>query len=194
MLAYDRALTSTKRLDEDGRLHVSGARISKAQVRPYKGGEIPDWHELGLEPDVVYKLLCSAEELESAASTFAGLPLLIDHRPISAQEHPRELVVGAIGSDVRFEAPYLLASLTIWDQSSIDLVKSGERRALSASYHYEPEMTPGVFDGERYDGAMRDIRGNHLALVREGRAGSDVALDRAISWRRKHYGYRSAVA
>jgi hypothetical protein len=37
-------------------------------------------------------------------------------------------------------------------------------------------MTPGVFKGEPYDGVMRDIVGNHVALVTEGRAGDDVVV------------------
>jgi hypothetical protein len=35
-------------------------------------------------------------------------------------------------------------------------------------------MTPGMYEGQRYDGVMRDIQGNHVALVKSGRAGSDV--------------------
>ena len=42
-------------------------------------------------------------------------------------------------------------------------------------------MTPGTYEGEPYHGVMRDIVGNHVALVREGRAGSDVVVgDAAI--------------
>jgi hypothetical protein len=35
-------------------------------------------------------------------------------------------------------------------------------------------MTPGTYGGIKYDGVMRDIVGNHVALVEEGRAGADV--------------------
>jgi hypothetical protein len=35
-------------------------------------------------------------------------------------------------------------------------------------------MTPGMYEGQRYDGVMREIQGNHVALVKSGRAGSDV--------------------
>jgi hypothetical protein len=42
-------------------------------------------------------------------------------------------------------------------------------------------MTLGTFEGEPYHGVMRDIIGNHLALVRDGRAGKDVVVgDAAI--------------
>jgi hypothetical protein len=37
-------------------------------------------------------------------------------------------------------------------------------------------MTPGTIDGQSYDGVMRDIVANHVAIVVEGRAGPDVVV------------------
>ena len=37
-------------------------------------------------------------------------------------------------------------------------------------------MTPGTYEGEHYDGKMSNIHADHLALVEDGRAGSDVAV------------------
>ena len=37
-------------------------------------------------------------------------------------------------------------------------------------------MTPGTYEGEHFDGVMRNLRFNHVALVREGRAGPDVVV------------------
>src|SRR4029077_115521 len=53
-LAFDRA--SVRSIDQDGHLHVSESNISMAAVNPYIGREIPDWQELGLDPDKVYQL------------------------------------------------------------------------------------------------------------------------------------------
>jgi hypothetical protein len=47
-------------------------------------------------------------------------------------------------------------------------------REWSCSYRYRLELVSGVYNGEEYDGIMRDIQANHLALVEDGRAGSDV--------------------
>jgi hypothetical protein len=41
-------------------------------------------------------------------------------------------------------------------------------------------MTPGSFEGERFDGVMRSLIGNHISTVVEGRAGSEVAIDGAL--------------
>jgi len=38
------------------------------------------------------------------------------------------------------------------------------------------EFKSGTFDGQKYDAIQRDIRGNHLALVDEGRTGPDVRV------------------
>jgi uncharacterized protein len=48
------------------------------------------------------------------------MPVLIRHVPVSAADHPRELTVGTIGTDGRWEAPYLVASVTVWDQAAIE--------------------------------------------------------------------------
>jgi hypothetical protein len=40
-------------------------------------------------------------------------------------------------------------------------------------YDWTPGVTP---DGQSYDAVQRQLRGNHLALVREGRMGPDVAV------------------
>lgn len=174
-LAIDRA--SVRTVDDDGRLHIAKTPISKANVCPYYGSEIPGYDELGLEPDKIYNLWRHPDELKKAASTFNGVPLLDDHEPTSADDHPHDKVAGAVGNEAVFEHPYLYNSLVIWPGESIKGVKTGEKRQLSSGYKYRPEMTPGVTpDGEKFDGIMRDIIGNHVALVQEGRAGPDVVV------------------
>jgi hypothetical protein len=178
VLALDRAIAAgraVRSFDRDGRLRVV-ANISKAVVSPYLGEEIPGWQSLGLDPRREYRLLRHPDELRKAARTFDGLPVLSMHRPIGADAHPRELVVGTVGTDVKFAGPYLVGSVVVWDQHSISAIENGEKRELSCGYHYRPVMTPGVFEGRRYDGVMRDIVGNHVALVGSGRVGSDCRL------------------
>lgn len=172
---------TVRRVDADGHMFVEMTPISKANVCDYYGKEIPGWDKLGLDPDKLYKLYRDPDELARAAPSFAGKPLLIIHKPINASDHPREIVVGSIGDDVKFKAPYLMAPLNIWDAEAIALIESEEQRELSSAYRYTPDMTPGTANGEAYDGVMRDISANHLALVRDGRAGPDcLVMDSAI--------------
>ncbi|TPJ12170.1 DUF2213 domain-containing protein [Mesorhizobium sp. B2-7-3] len=173
-LAMDR--NSVRVFDQDGHLRVEMTPISKANVCPYYGREIPAFEALGLDPERVYRLYRNAEELAKAAPSFVGKPLLLKHIPVSAKEHPREAVVGALGDAVEFHAPYLMAPLSIWDGAAIALIESDRQKELSSSYRYRADMTPGTLAGESYDGVMRDISANHVALVEEGRAGPDVVV------------------
>ena len=172
-MAFDRQ--SARSIDADGRLHVSKTNISKANVCPYFGREIPNWQELGLDGDKVYRLYRDPEELAKGASTFNNLPILNKHIRVTVEEPKQENVVGSIGSDVSFSAPFLQASLSFWVASAIAGIESEQQCELSPAYYYRADMTPGVSpDGEAFDGSMRDIVGNHLAVIETGRTGPDV--------------------
>lgn len=172
-LAFDR---SARRIDADGRLHVDRSHISKATVNPYYGNEIPGYEELGLDPTKVYRLLRDPVELERGAPTFARLPILSKHVPVTVDSPQPELVVGSIGSEVIFDSPYLDADICVWDANAIAGIETDKVRELSCAYRYVPVMEPGEFEGQPYDGRMTEIQGNHLALVEVGRAGSDVVV------------------
>jgi uncharacterized protein len=172
-MAFDRSL---RRTDVDGRLHVEATNISKAMVCPYLGSEIPRAEELGLDPGRVYYLFRDPVELAAAAPSFNNIPLLSQHVPVSAADHQPGLVVGSMGTDAEYVAPYLKNSLVIWEAAAIAGVESREQCELSCAYRYDADMTPGEFEGVRYDGVMRNLIGNHVALVETGRAGPDVVV------------------
>lgn len=172
--AMDRA--SVRTYDADNRLHVAETNISKANICPYIGREIPNWQKLNLDPDKEYKLFRDPDELKKAAATFNNIPLLSRHKPVNAEDHSPDLVIGSTGTDAEFVAPYLRNSLVIWARDAIEGVESGSQRELSSAYRYDADMTPGEYEGERYDGVMRNIIGNHVACVVEGRAGPDVVV------------------
>lgn len=191
-LAFDRALASAglardvlafdrqtlRKFDVDGRMHVEGCNISKANVCPYLGREIPNYQALGLKPNEIYQLYRDPAELERAAPTFARLQLLMIHTGVNAANPKQEVTVGTVGSDVSFESPYLKASIAVWTAEGIKLIESKKQAQLSCSYRYRADMTPGVTpEGVAYHGVMRDIMGNHVALVEEGRAGPDVYVN-----------------
>lgn len=170
------AQDSARSYDKDGRLYVAQSNISKAAVNPYYGKEIPLSKELGLQPEKIYYLLRDPDELAKAAPTFRNLPLLSEHTPVSADEPRKDIVVGSTGSDVEFADGFLRCSLSVWDAAAIAGIESEQQMELSSAYHYRADMTAGEFDGTRYDGVMRDIVGNHVALVDVGRAGRDVVV------------------
>lgn len=173
---------SVRTVDADGRLHVKIAHISKACVNPYRGVEIPGWEELGLDADKIYKMLRDPDELAAGAATSNNIQLLDDHVAVNAENPEKMRTVGSTGTDAAFNSPYLDNSLVIWDREAIDRIASGEQRELSCSYRYAPDMAAGTFEGAAYDGVMRDIQFNHVAIVPKGRAGPDVVVgDSALS-------------
>jgi hypothetical protein len=188
-LAFDRA--SVRTIDANGRLQISRTNISKANVNAYYGREIPRSEELGLDPNKLYRLWRHPDELRKAAKTFNNIPVLSKHIPDFPADPPNEFRVGVTHSNAEFDGTYLTVGMSIWDNSAIAGIESGEQRELSASYKYVADMTPGVTpDGEPYDGVMRDIFGNHEALVPDGRAGPDVlvadSLPPELNHMRKH--------
>lgn len=178
-LAFDRA--TVRSFDNDGRLHIELTPISKANICPYYGREIPNSKALGLQPDKVYYLLRDPKELAKAANTFNNIPLLNEHIPVTAADPQKMAVVGSTGTDAEFDGTYLKNSLVVWDADSIAGIETDEKKELSSAYRYVADMTPGVHEGQPYDGVMRDIVGNHVALVIEGRAGSDVVVGDSLS-------------
>lgn len=176
-IAFD---ASVRSIDESGHLRVARTVISKASVDPYFGREIPDYEKLGLEPNRIYNLLRHPAELEKAADTFKGKQLLLKHTYVDAKTPEKELTVGAIGSDIEYVDGKLYADLTAWDDEAIGLIESGKLDELSSSYYYDPDMTPGEFEGKRYDGVIRNIHGNHVALVERGRIGRDAVISDSL--------------
>ena len=172
---------SVRTKDENGFLHVALTPISKATVNPYLGKEIEGSKEHGFEPDKIYYGLRDPDELAKGAGTFNGLPLLLEHHPTDAENLPKEWVVGSMGTDAVFEKPYLKNSLTVTDAQAIQYIEDGTAKEISCSYRFTPDFTAGEYteaDGSKvhYDFIMRDIKGNHVALVPEGRAGHDVKV------------------
>ena len=176
LIAFDRA--SVRTMDDNGFMHVKISPFTKEQVAPYYGREIPGYRELGLDPDKIYYGYRPAEELSKpeTVASINGIPVQLRHHAEFADAPARETRVGATGTDAEWRAPYLMNSLTIFDADAQKAINSGALRELSMAYHYRPEMQAGEFDGQHYDFIMRDIRGNHLALVEEGRAGADVLV------------------
>nr|DAH26339.1 MAG TPA: hypothetical protein [Caudoviricetes sp.] len=173
-IAFD--TSSARRYDTNGFLHVDLTPITKEQVVHYLGIEIPGWKEHGLDPQKEYWGYRPAEEIEKAASTFNGLPVMLNHHVVTPDSPVKDYQVGHTGTDAALSSPYLENSLIVTDRMGIDGIENGTYRQISAAYRYDPDFTPGVFDGKPYDFVIRNMRGNHVALVKKGRAGPDVVV------------------
>jgi hypothetical protein len=154
--------------------------ISKVGVFEYAGRQISP----KLEPDKIYKVYRPAEELGNPETieSFKMIPWTNDHpRTLFNMQMDGEartddkIIHGAVGENVYFDGEYLRANIKIFSKQLADEIENGKKE-LSIGYKCIPDLTPGVYNGERYDVVQRNIRGNHLALVDEGRSGPDVSV------------------
>ena len=154
--------------DSAGRLHLPTVNVSRAAVNTYRGREIPDWDKLGLDSERVYKLLRPELELAHSTHSWNGLPITIGHSNTKSE------VVGLLGDGCRYLDPTLYNSAVLWAPLAMDGLHRGSLRQLSGTYDYKPDMTPGKWRGQVYDGVMRDIVGAYVALVHKSRTGDDM--------------------
>lgn len=174
--SYDMG-SSVRAYDDYGRMNITQCNISKECVSPYRGSSLPGWRELGLNPDRLYYIYRPAEELIRAADSFNNVPVTIEHpNQLDTPDTPQERV-GTTGTDTRFESPYLVTSMKLWDKDAIEGVENSTRRELSIfPSFFDLDMTPGEFMGQAYDGVARNISGNSVALTIKGRVGAECAV------------------
>lgn len=166
---------SSRQLDVNGWAEIKGNPISKVGVFPYSGSQI----SAELEPDKIYMVYRPYEELSDPKTidSFKLIPWTDEHTMIGDGLTPAEQkgVHGVIGEDIYIEDGYLKGNIKVFSEKLANLINSGKKE-LSIGYRciYSPES--GLFNGEPYDFVQREIRGNHLALVDEGRSGHEVAV------------------
>lgn len=163
-----------REIDANGWMQVLGNPITKVGIFDYLGSEIN-----GPVADKIYRVYRPAEELQKQETldSFKLLPFIDEHTPLGVHGTPAEQkgIQGMIGEQVYFDAPYVRGNIKVLSNAAMAQIGAGKIE-LSPGYACRYEFTPGSFDGEMYDAIQRDIRGNHLALVDEGRTGPDVAM------------------
>lgn len=163
-----------REVDANGWMQVIGNPITKVGVFDYLGSEIN-----APIPDKIYRVYRPAEELQrqETLDSFKLLPFIDEHTPLGAFGIPAEQkgIQGMIGEQVYFDAPYVRGNIKVLSSAAMAQIGAGKIE-LSPGYNCKYDFTPGVFDGQAYDAIQRDISGNHLALVMEGRTGPDVAV------------------
>jgi len=171
--------------DVNGWIEVKRNPLSKVGVFDYSG------RQLGFktEPEAsrIFKVYRPAEELGSTATveSFKLLPWVDEHAmlgpeaqrvmPAIALPAEKKGIAGVIGQDVGFDGDTLYGNIKVFSDNLAAQINDGKIE-LSAGYRCKYDMTPGVFNGQAYDAVQRNIRGNHLALVDQGRMGPSVAV------------------
>jgi hypothetical protein len=164
-------------IDTNGWAEIRDNPISKVGVFPYLGKSIG-----ASDPGRIYMVYRPEEELADPAciKSFRLLPWVDEHEMLGDEEAgytapEKKGVQGVIGEDVYYDDGVLKGNIKVFSESLAALINSGKRQ-LSAGYRCKYEFTSGQYNGQRYDAIQRNIRGNHLASVQEGRMGPDVAV------------------
>ena len=160
------------RLRDDGYLVVD-ARVARTGIQRYLGSEV------GMPEKEFVDVYRSPEEVfsDDALASFAHRPVTNDHpsEPVTADNWKR-FAVGQTSDEIRRDGDFVRIPLMVADAAVIKAVQDGKRE-LSNGYLCDLKHESGVTpEGETYDAIQTNIRGNHVAIVRRGRAGSECRI------------------
>ena len=168
-----------KQVDHNQFWLIKDNPITKAGVFPYLGKQISP----SLEPDRIYQVYRPEEEIKKAANTFKLVPLVDDHTMLGPEFTPAEQkgVHGVLGEDIKEKNGTLFADVKIFSEQLKREIQDGKKE-LSLGYFCKYDLTPGQYNGMHYDAVQRDLKGNHIALVDNGRMGHDVRVMDAMAF------------
>ncbi len=168
-------LGEVRHLTPEGTLVCIGVPIARTGDYEYHASE---GQSPGIQPGPDGRIISHREPGEvfapEALASFEGKPVTLDHPPEDVTpENWRRYAVGHL-QNVRQgqgeDADKVVADLVISDAAAIQAVNAGGVREISCGYDAELEQAEPGLEYQRH------IRGNHVAIVREGRAGHGVAI------------------
>ena len=178
MQLFDAVTLGEPRLTRDGYL-VADAKIARTGIQLYAGKEVDPENKQGWRDKALVRVYRPESEVFStdAMASFA-------HKPIT-DDHPSEAVssknwkahsVGMTGNEIARDGAFIRVPMVVMDAASIQNWKNGKRE-LSCGYESQIVFDAGTTpEGEAYDAIQTNIRGNHLAIVGRGRAGSECRI------------------
>ena len=113
-----------------------------------------------------------------AIASFKNVPVTMGHpaeRLVTA-DNAKRLSVGFVGENLRVDGEWLVMPITITDAETISQIENGTVQ-LSGGYLSEVRDEAGEHEGQVYDAVQTNIRGNHVAIVQQARAGADARLN-----------------
>lgn len=117
-----------------------------------------------------YRPDSEAFSIESLAS-IRGKPVTIGHPGLVRADNISAVKpIGTVLSEGKQDGNNIRADIVIYNLDTKD-------RELSCGYTVDLDETPGVFDGIAYSAIQRNVKYNHLAIVKKGRAGEEARLN-----------------
>ena len=165
---YDYGQISKSEISDEGYLKV-WCKAARVGTQLYTRGDGKQCREYRPEEEVAKPE--SPASFGMKAVTMGHPPVLLDSGNTNVHQ------IGHAGSQVRFNDGFVEVALLITDKEAISQIQRGDAQEVSSGYRVDFDPTPGVTpSGESYDGVQRNIRINHIAIVKKGRAGSDIRL------------------
>lgn len=110
-------------------------------------------------------------------ATLKYAPVTLEHPPsMVTPENVKQYTVGHSTERVEVNRNLVETDLIIEDEKAISAVIDNGMRELSSGYNADLEEERGDFNGAQYDYRQRNIRYNHIAIVKKGRAGPEARL------------------
>ncbi len=176
MLIQDRIKIRSQREYTDEGFLITKSRIARTGIQDYYA------FELGLtdrEPTAIVKIFRPEEEVFSDESlrSFANKTITDNHpEEMVTAANAKSLSVGHSGNEVTRDGMFAETLLHFTDSEIIKKIEDGKVE-LSNGYTSDLEWTQGVTpDGENFDAIQRNIRGNHIAVVDNGRCGASCRV------------------
>jgi hypothetical protein len=141
---------------------------TRAGIFVYKDQKGKEWRELRPVDEVFH---------QDSVNSLQGVPVTNTHpKEMVNASNAKQYTVGFTSDTVVRERNTLKTFATIMDKATIDEIDADSKREVSCGYMCDLEWKPGVFNGQHYDAIQRNIRYNHVAVVKKGRAGPDIRL------------------
>lgn len=173
MTFHDRAPLEKVRRLADGRI-AAVAKFARSGVYSYAGSELgrPD-----LATVAVYRPESEVFD-EAAMASFAHKSITVGHPAGGVTiDNWKQVTAGWTEGKVARDGEFVEIPLMLADAEAIRAYDSGAARELSAGYACDFVWGDGVApSGEAFQATQRRIRGDHIALVPAGRAGSRCAI------------------
>lgn len=174
-------MPTAREVDANGFLTVTGCPISSFGIFDYGAGQVG----LPGDPMRIVKVFRPESAVADAAAidSFRNVPFINDHEMLSGFQAdegataPEDYgVSGVLTSNVYYEAPWMRGDLKIFARDVQADLASG-KKDLSLGYSCDFELKPGIFDGQAYEVVQTNLRGNHIALVKDARVSGARVLD-----------------
>ncbi|CAM6004903.1 unnamed protein product [Sphagnum balticum] len=141
---------------------------TRVGVFPYLDGDGNIRRELR-HPDDVFDPVSLA--------TLKYAPVTVEHPPVMIDPaNVKQYSVGHTTERVEVNREMVDTDLIIESEDGIDAVEKEGIRELSSGYLADIVEEEGTFNGAPYNFRQKNIRYNHLAMVRRGRAGPEVRM------------------